>query len=51
MTTYTAPPNTDNLVLNSGDVLNVEASGTATQTTINSGGREDVDLIVSRCVV
>ena len=41
MTTYTAPPNQNNLVLNNGDTLNVDASGQAFNT-MNNGGVENV---------
>jgi autotransporter passenger strand-loop-strand repeat protein len=37
MTTYTAPPNQTNLVLNKGDTLDVNSGGNATGTTINGG--------------
>jgi autotransporter passenger strand-loop-strand repeat protein len=43
MTIFTAPPNQNNLVLNSGDILNVNAGGLADHTTINTGGFEFVD--------
>jgi len=38
MTTYTAPPDQTGLILNNGDVLNVNDGGIATATTINDGG-------------
>lgn len=38
MTIYTAPPDETNLVLDRGDVLNVDKGGTATGTTIQFGG-------------
>src|SRR5713101_1961525 len=37
MTTYTAPPTQTDLVLNSGDTLNVEVNGLAYNTAINQG--------------
>jgi autotransporter passenger strand-loop-strand repeat protein len=40
--TFTAPPDQNNLVLNNGDVLNVNNHGTAPGTTVNSGGVVDV---------
>jgi autotransporter passenger strand-loop-strand repeat protein len=42
MTTFTAPPDRTGLVLNFGDILNVESGGTATGTTINERGTENV---------
>ena len=42
MTTITAPPNRDGLVLNNRDTLVVENDGLATNTVINAGGREDL---------
>ena len=42
-TTFTAPPNQKNLVLNNGDVLNVNNHGQALLTTVNSGGVVDVN--------
>jgi fibronectin-binding autotransporter adhesin len=42
MTTYTAPPTQNNLVLNSGDHLNVDATGQAFDTSIHNGGVESV---------
>ncbi len=41
MTTYTAPPTQNQLVLNSGDTLNVGVNGLAFDTT-NNGGVENV---------
>jgi autotransporter passenger strand-loop-strand repeat protein len=41
-TTFTAPPDQNNLVLNNGDVLNVNNHGTASNTVINAGGVENV---------
>ena len=38
MTTYTVPPDKADLVLDRGDVLNVDLGGTATGTTIGVGG-------------
>jgi autotransporter passenger strand-loop-strand repeat protein len=43
MTTFTAPPNKQDLVLNHGDILNVNRFGMATETTINKGGVENVN--------
>ena len=43
MTSYTAPPDKTNLVLERGDVLRVHNGGTATGTTIDVGGRAFVD--------
>ena len=43
MTSYTAPPDKENLVLERGDVLHVHNGGTATGTTIDFGGRAVVD--------
>jgi len=42
MTTYTAPPDRSSLVLNNGDILNVNAGGRSDFTTINNGGIENV---------
>ncbi len=42
-TTYTAPPNQANLVLNNGDVLNINNNGIADTTTIDDGGIENVN--------
>jgi len=42
MTTYTAPPDQTGLILNNGDVLNVNGGGIATATTINDGGEVSV---------
>ena len=42
MTTYTAPPTQNSLVLNSGDHLNVDATGQAFDTSIHNGGVESV---------
>jgi autotransporter passenger strand-loop-strand repeat protein len=42
-TTFTAPPNQSDLVLNSGDILNVNSGGRASHTTINAGGIENVN--------
>lgn len=42
MTMYTAPPNQHDLVLNNGDILNVNAGGHSDFTTINNGGIENV---------
>ena len=42
MTTYTAPPDRSGLVLNSGDILNVNAGGRSNFTTVNNGGIENV---------
>ena len=42
MTTYTAPPDETDLILNRGDILNVNEGGAATGTTINLGGVEIV---------
>lgn len=42
MTVYTAPPNTNGLVLNQGDELKVQAGGTAYNTIVNLYGLEDV---------
>ena len=42
MTTYTAPPDRFELVLNNGDILNVNAGGRSNYTTINNGGIENV---------
>ncbi len=42
MTTYTAPPNQTDLVLNDGDALNVLSQGQSNYTTINTGGVENV---------
>ena len=39
---HTAPPNQTGLVLNTGDILNIHAGGTATNTTVNNGGVENV---------
>jgi autotransporter passenger strand-loop-strand repeat protein len=41
-TTFTAPPDQNNLVLNRGDILNVMSGGTATNTTIEAGAGEEV---------
>ena len=42
MTTFKAPPNQSDLVLQNGDILLVEAMGTATNTQIKMGGLERV---------
>ena len=42
-TTFTVPPDQNNLVLNSGDVLNVNNHGTASNTVINAGGVENIN--------
>jgi autotransporter passenger strand-loop-strand repeat protein len=42
MSTITAPPNRDGLVLHNKDVLVVEHQGSASNTTINAGGKLDV---------
>jgi antigen 43 len=42
MTTFTAPPDRFELVLNNGDILNVNAGGSSNYTTINNGGIENV---------
>ena len=42
MTTYTAPPTQNDLVLHSGDHLNVDATGQAFDTSIHNGGVESV---------
>jgi autotransporter passenger strand-loop-strand repeat protein len=43
MTTFTAPPNKSHLMLNDGDILNVNSGGVAKDTTINNGGVENVN--------
>ena len=43
MTTFTAPPDQTDLVLNIGDILDVNSGGTATGTTISFGGIENVN--------
>jgi autotransporter passenger strand-loop-strand repeat protein len=42
MTRFTSPPDQNQLVLNSGDILNVNSQGRAVFTTINDGGVENV---------
>jgi autotransporter passenger strand-loop-strand repeat protein len=42
MTTYTAPPDQFDLVLDNGDILNVNRGGHSTFTTIKPGGIENV---------
>ena len=42
-TTFTVPPDQNNLVLNHGDVLNVNNHGTASNTVINAGGVENIN--------
>jgi autotransporter passenger strand-loop-strand repeat protein len=42
MTTFTAPPTKQDLVLNQGDILNISEAGVARETTINKGGVENV---------
>jgi autotransporter passenger strand-loop-strand repeat protein len=42
MTIFTAPPNQNGLVLDSGDDLEVNNGGTATDTTVNADGTENV---------
>ena len=43
MTTFTAPPDQTGLVLNFGDILDVNSGGTATDTTINALGTVNVN--------
>ena len=43
-TTFTAPPNQNNLMLNSGDILNVNDHGQANSTAVDSGGVINVNL-------
>jgi autotransporter passenger strand-loop-strand repeat protein len=43
MTTFTAPPDQTGLVLNFGDILDVNSGGTATDTTINFLGTVNVN--------
>ena len=42
MTMYTAPPDQFDLVLDNGDILNVNRGGHSTFTTIKPGGIENV---------
>ena len=42
MTTYTAPPTQNDLVLHSGDHLTADATGQAFDTSIHNGGVESV---------
>ena len=42
-TTFTAPPDQNNLVLNSGDVLNINNKGSAFSTNVNTGGIVNVN--------
>jgi autotransporter passenger strand-loop-strand repeat protein len=44
MTTYTAPPDRFGLVLNNGDILNVNFHGVSADITMNAGGIENVDV-------
>jgi autotransporter passenger strand-loop-strand repeat protein len=44
MTTYTAPPNQNELVLNDGDILNVNSGGEANLTSLNDGAILNVNV-------